>query len=146
MPQLHVQPFKTLYLVVRGVGVLVKIPFWLVLSAIPQTRQIRTWTFSRSFIARVLREIVPIMFKVYAFPVPPINPGKGARGEWLWVEPTPELVIGEVQKCASVNGVEAVRVRGNMLYREGVDRKGDEPAGPGEKIIYYLHGEWLCIL
>ena len=145
MLALHTQPFKTLYLVARSVGILLKLPAWLVLSALPQTRQRRSWDFTRSVAVRVLKDVVPIMFTVYMFPVPPLNPAGDANGDWVWAEPVPDLVVGEIKEAAAVNGVEAARVQGCMQSLEGAKGAATRPAREGEKIIYYLHGALLSV-
>lgn len=134
---LHRQPLKSVYWTFQIVGLMLRLPFWAVLSAVPQTRQIQSWPFTRSFITRILRVLLPTLFKTATFPTPPINE---AEGNYIWVESTPELIVGEIKEAAEVNGVEAVRARACIQCRAGDGRAADAPAKPDEKVIYYIHG------
>ncbi|KIP11928.1 hypothetical protein PHLGIDRAFT_62954 [Phlebiopsis gigantea 11061_1 CR5-6] len=145
MLELHKQPLKTLYLILRGVVAVLKLPVWLALSALPWTRQRRSWDFTRSFAVRILKELVPVSFAVLVFPPQEVRPAADARGDWVWVEPVPHLVAGEVLEAAAINGVESVRVYGCMQALEGVEGSGSRHAEPGERIIYYIHGDgYIC--
>ena len=141
MPQLHQHPLKALYLTFRGVVALLKLPVWVVLSALPYTRQRRSWDFTRSFAVRVLKELVPVAFAVYLFPPEEASFTSDVRGDWVEVEAVPHLVVGEVQEAAAVNGVESVPVWGCMLALDGAQGSASRRAESGEKIIYYMHGE-----
>lgn len=74
-----------------------------------------------------------------------LTPTKQAKG--VWIEPTPELVKGQVAEWAKLSNVEAVRIPG-YWYRSpsshfnltsdsnGVD---SPPISPEEKVIMYFH-------
>lgn len=107
----------------------------------PWPRQRRSWDFTRSFAVRVLKELVPVSFAVLIFPPQEVLPAADARGDWVWIEPVPHLVAGEVLEAAAINGVESVRVYGCMQALERVEGSGSRHAELGERIIYYIHGE-----
>ena len=93
-------------------------------------------------ITQVIRYILPNIFVTMSYPsetIDPktVDPHKGT----VWVEPTPELIAGEIQEAAKVNGTQPVRVIGVSQYRKGEERSADDKAKPGERILYYLHGK-----
>ena len=69
--------------------------------------------------------------------------GKAEEDGLVWVEPAPELIVGEVAECAKINGVQAERRAGYWFGKRGPDGKAGQRAGPDEKVIYSCHGEWL---
>jgi acetyl esterase/lipase len=67
-----------------------------------------------------------------------IEQGPGIKG--TWVSPTPDLIVGDVKQWATEADVEAVRIPGYWIEKEGVDIPIDSPPQPGEQVLYALHG------
>ncbi|GJF00509.1 alpha/beta hydrolase [Phanerochaete sordida] len=140
-PLLSKPPLKGLYLFAVVGGALLRLPYWVLVSALPPLRPRKAWSFSRTMLVQVACYFIPELFRTLGFPIKTIDPKEvdPAKG-YVWVEPTPEYVAGEIQQAAAVNGVEPARVIGYMQYRKGDERRADEKARPGEKVMYYLHG------
>lgn len=58
----------------------------------------------------------------------------------VWLEPLPQLIVGEVKGWASAAHVEAARIPGFWMDGAGYDTPIGEKPSPGEKVVYYLHG------
>lgn len=58
----------------------------------------------------------------------------------VWVQPTPELIIGEVKAWADAANVKPIHIPGYWYEKPGTHFKPGMPANPGEKVIYMLHG------
>lgn len=67
-----------------------------------------------------------------------ITLGPGVTG--VWVEPTPELVTGELETFVRASGIEPCRIPGYWLFKKGRTVNIDTSLGPDEKIVYALHG------
>jgi acetyl esterase/lipase len=50
------------------------------------------------------------------------------------------LIVGDVKQWAIDAGVEAVRIPGYWIEKEGVDIPINSPPKPGEQVLYALHG------
>ncbi|KAF7352697.1 Alpha/beta-hydrolase [Mycena venus] len=57
---------------------------------------------------------------------------------FVWVEPAPHLIVGEIQHFAELNGVKSARA-GGFWYTRIPDDLAGKPS-PGEKVVYHLHG------
>ncbi|THH09623.1 hypothetical protein EW146_g8636 [Bondarzewia mesenterica] len=62
------------------------------------------------------------------------------RVGFVWVEPTPNLVVGEIRDKAAINGVQAIRTGGFWFGTKGADGQVGQRASPNEKVFYHLHG------
>jgi acetyl esterase/lipase len=75
-----------------------------------------------------------------------IAPGMEDHG--VWIEPVPELVVGEIKTWAATTGVEPARIPGYWLGRPG--EKSDLPSGappaPGEKVVLAFHGGGYIVM
>jgi acetyl esterase/lipase len=58
----------------------------------------------------------------------------------VWVDPTPELITGDIQNIASNSGVKPVKVPGYWYSRPGFKIENGEAPACGEKVLYILHG------
>lgn len=135
------QPAKSAYFLSLIGGALVRAPYWLAASAIPAARQRQSWSFKRAMFAHACTYFVPAMFKTQTYPIEMTDPAIVESDKHLvWVEGTPQFVVGEIQEAAAVNGVEPSRVVGRVIFQEGDTRNKDERARSGEKLIYYFHG------
>lgn len=140
-PLLTKQPFKGLYLLVVIAGAVIRIPYWVITSAVPALRPRKKWPFSRALMVQVMAYLFPELFKTLAWPVEETEPKEvDPEQGFVWVEPTPEFVVGEIKEAATINGVQPARIVGYMQYRKGEERRADEKAMSGEKVMYYLHG------
>ncbi|KAK2462088.1 hypothetical protein APHAL10511_006551 [Amanita phalloides] len=62
----------------------------------------------------------------------------GANG--VWIEPVPGLIAGELRAFADAAAVEALRIPGYWIHKDGVDAKVASLPIVGEKVVYHLHG------
>ena len=67
-----------------------------------------------------------------------ISDGPGVKG--VWVEATPRLITGDIEIWASIAKVKPCRIPGYWLDRPGADVPVGRRPGPGEKVLYCLHG------
>ncbi|TFY69113.1 hypothetical protein EVJ58_g611 [Rhodofomes roseus] len=59
---------------------------------------------------------------------------------FVWVDPAPELVVGEVKQMAEDNQVEAVKTGGFWYGPRSPNGAVGQKALKGEKLIYHMHG------
>ncbi|KAJ3535198.1 hypothetical protein NM688_g7011 [Phlebia brevispora] len=132
------QPFKALYLLYfYFVLLLVKLPFW-ILTSLPRSWRPRpSWTVFRTVFLQTMDAVMEAMVTTSTYTMLRVDPQKFAKSAetngLVWVEPTPELIVGDIKEYATKNGVTPTRVAG---YWYG-DRSSPLPE---EKIIYELHG------
>lgn len=69
-------PYRQLYQTYRALLLLVRLPFWAVLSAIPHTRPQRRWTFKQSLTLLVARDIVDTQARVGLTEELTLEPGR----------------------------------------------------------------------
>lgn len=61
---------------------------------------------------------------------------------FVWVDAAPaELVRGDIAAMAETNNVQPARVHGYWFGTRSPDGKHGQPAVPGEKVLYHLHGK-----
>lgn len=58
----------------------------------------------------------------------------------IWLDPKPNVIQGDLQNCATISGVEPIRIPGYWIDRKGNDTPLNQPPQPNEKVLYYLHG------
>lgn len=66
--------------------------------------------------------------------------GSADENGFVWVDPVPDLITGEIKGMAELNNVQPVRLGGCWVGKRGGDGKAGQRAQPGEKVIYELHG------
>lgn len=142
------QPFKALYVALELVAtIFIRLPYWCI-KYIPNSLRPRpSWSWSQSVIVAFLRfgsAYGPLAARagpVISFPnhlaVPHDRSGKTKHA---WVEPTPDLIVGQVNNWAGMTGVKPMRIPGYWHDRKGLSTPVGEPPSSGEKIFYYLHG------
>lgn len=135
----HRQPFKALYaLYFVIVLALVKIPYWVLSSLLPSCRPHPSWSIFRTVYLLTMDAAMDAMTLTSTYHLFRADPDKLPKNVdtdgLVWVEPTPELIVGDVKEYADRNGVAAARVAG-YWYGSRL------PSKPDEKIIYELHGE-----
>lgn len=57
-----------------------------------------------------------------------------------WVQPAPDLLLGEVKVWADTAKVQMEKVHGYWYDKKGFDTKINQKPSPGEKVLYYIHG------
>ncbi|CCM07010.1 uncharacterized protein FIBRA_09329 [Fibroporia radiculosa] len=138
------QPLKTLFLLYTGVSLFVRIPFWITTNLLPSWRPRRSWTLSRTLIVNLLRVVSDTIFKtsVSIFSIDPklLEQPLAAEAGLVWVDPTPDLILGEIKDAADLNGVTSTKVAGFWYGERGLDGVVGQKADPDEKVIYELHG------
>lgn len=70
----------------------------------------------------------------------PTAAAKDPKTKSVWVEPAPELIVGDIKKYAEINKVEPARIPGYWYDRKGHSVPVGEKAQPNEKVLYYCHG------
>ncbi|KAH7874720.1 Alpha/Beta hydrolase protein [Lentinula edodes] len=138
------QPYKALYTTFEFVGtVLVKVPFWLLLSIPRSWRPRPSWSMKDSFLIQLLRHLVSVRAKTMSkaasgYPARQL----GALGEGVycvWVTPIPKLVVGDLAVWSRTASVSSIHVQG-YWYCKSVNTTIPKRALPGEKVLYSLHG------
>ena len=140
------QPFKSLYFVYTALTLLlVKIPVWAIVNLVPSSRHRASWPLSRLLIVRATGTIVAAVFETCSFGALRDDLrkflDKPEESGLVWIEPTPELIVGDIQEAARLNGVDAVRVAGFWCGYRDASKGAGAPAKLGEKVIYELHGK-----
>ncbi|KAJ4466255.1 alpha/beta-hydrolase [Lentinula aciculospora] len=140
------QPLKTLYLTFSVLLLLcVRLPFWLIIYALPSNRPRKSWSFSRTMFTRVVQEAVRMIYDVGSFPIPPIPSEIAAKSKAKYIVSVPclpgSLNVGGILALTQKNGVQTTEVCG---YWSGSDGKAvknvPQRAQEGEKVLYYFHG------
>lgn len=139
------QPLKAWYLISTVLATLfLRIPYWCIKYSIPALRPAPGWTFSRSFMISAINVFGLAMFDTCTFDMfrVDVNALEKAADEngFVWVEPVPELIHGEIKETAALNDVHPVRLGGCWVGKRGADGKPGQKAEPGEKVLYELHG------
>ncbi|KAI0038336.1 hypothetical protein FA95DRAFT_1613462 [Auriscalpium vulgare] len=137
------QPLKALYYTFLVLSLFVRLPFWILISAVPAWRPRRSWSLKRAVLVRLFKLVVESGFVVDPF-LTRVDVSKKAKDPdrvgMVWVDGVPpELVVGEVKEAARVNKVEPATVPG-FWYGKRSERGYGYPAEAGEKVLYALHG------
>ncbi|THH33314.1 hypothetical protein EUX98_g877 [Antrodiella citrinella] len=143
---LRQQPFRAIYIVVELlITVFIRLPYWLILY-IPRHRRPRvSWPYSRCIAVEILRTLMfvgpiaaragPISTKPDHRSIPDI-PGVKA----LWIDPTPDLLFGDVNEWADAGNIPYVRLPGYWYDRHGDDTPIGTAPHKGEKVLYMIKG------
>ncbi|KAJ6589904.1 alpha/beta-hydrolase [Mycena vulgaris] len=143
----HRQPLKTIYLAYfLATTILIRLPLWTIIAAIPPLRPRRSWPFRRVLIFRAMKASVGVYFDV-GFPVSiGQDPGQCAASStaretgFTWVEPlAEEQIVGELKELAALNNVQAVRTAGYWFQAAPEDIGTVKKAAKDEKVIMHLH-------
>ncbi|CAL1707782.1 unnamed protein product [Somion occarium] len=91
---------------------------------------------------KLLKHMITVLEKVGGrAPAPKhlaIAGGANVKGNWVY--PAEHLIVGDVKQWAEDAGVGCIRIPGYWFEKKGDNRKAGEPAKPGEKVVYALHG------
>lgn len=152
------QPLKLVYLAwVALTLIFIRLPLWTFLYLIPALRPRSSWTLRRSLIVKVLQVVVPAVFNTDAFDATRVSPHVFEKNEeevgLVWIDPAPELVVGEIKEYARINKVGAVPVPAYWVgEREPETGLVGQRAREGEKVILNFHCEphvfptgWLAL-
>jgi acetyl esterase/lipase len=159
MIDFRVRPAKEIYLLFQAIVTLtVRLPLWVLVSAIPSLRPNPRWSFGRALRVR-LQNRVAVIDSVYVRPSGDLalaNILHSVQGldnhptyrrvapahidKVIWVDPVPELVVGEVKAWAQAAEVDSVQIPMYVYHRPGADPADSTPLSAGEKVALSLHG------
>ncbi|ESK97156.1 hypothetical protein Moror_6377 [Moniliophthora roreri MCA 2997] len=126
------QPAKTIYLLYELLcTIFVKIPFWIVLAIPRGWRPVPSRSFKRTMAIHLFRHLVDSLDKV-GLNEPNHENLQGEDG--VWVNPKPNLIVGDLKTWASVSSVEPVRIPGYFYFPQRSSNASSQ------KVIYSLHG------
>ena len=157
------QPWRGIYLGYQSVLTVIRVPVWILLSVPKALRPRRSWTFKKTISMRLfsflspfqdltskyvfhlqswLRRLIFLFYRTgFLFHLPnhlALEEGSDIKG--VWVEPVPELILGDIKAFAEAADVHPVRIPGYWMDRTGSSIPIGEAPIPGEKILYGLHG------
>ena len=143
------EPMKTLYMLYAVLClVFVRIPYWTLSNLLPAWRPRPSWSLSRTLRVNLLRNLLEILFQTSLDPMK-ADPEKLAQSAdkigFVWIEPDPSLVVGEIKLAAEVNSIAPVRIGGIWYGQRGTDGRVGYRASSNEKVIYELHGEFCAL-
>ncbi|KAH9950819.1 alpha/beta-hydrolase [Amylocystis lapponica] len=120
------QPLKTVYFVGSiFVLVLFRVPFWAAINLLPS-----------------VSTIVGIGFNDTSVPQP-ISVENASRDAekmgFVWVDPAPEYVVGELAALAEKNNVQFVRTWSFWWGPKGPNGEVGQKAQPGDKVVMQIH-------
>ncbi|KAI0309814.1 alpha/beta-hydrolase [Amylostereum chailletii] len=140
----HVQPLKGAFLLWTVFStLLIYLPYWLISSLKPSWRPRSSWGWGRVFGVHVLQVFVHSAFKtgLPAAAQSSETAEKAAKDTgFVWLAPTPDLVVGEIKTIAESNDVQVQRVPAYWYGSRGSNGEVGQKAGQDEKIVYQLHG------
>ncbi|KAL1731917.1 Alpha/Beta hydrolase protein [Schizophyllum commune] len=126
----------------------VRLPYWLVVSLPRSWRPRSSWTFKQCILVKAVQCFSRISDQVGELVNLPnheaLVPGKGVNGVWL--EPVPELVIGQLRDWAIEQGVEPVRIPGYWVHNTDSNITPGAPPQPGERVLLHFHGGYYRTL
>ncbi|KAG5639419.1 hypothetical protein H0H81_002951 [Sphagnurus paluster] len=67
-----------------------------------------------------------------------ITPGPDVNG--VWVDPTPQLVIGQLKTWTAATSIAPARIPGYWMHKKGSALEVGSAPTLGEKVLYHLHG------
>ncbi|KAJ6551454.1 alpha/beta-hydrolase [Mycena capillaripes] len=135
------QPQKSVYIFFNVLIILwVRLPFWTLRNLLPSWRPRKKWGLGRALIVEIINAATAVMIETN-LPAPQTLEKLALSADktgFVWVEPTPDLIAGEILHFAELNGVEPARVGG--FWYELNNGLVMQRAAEDEKVIYYLHG------
>lgn len=145
------QPLKAIYLTYVFVSFLfVKLPWWMVVFLVPAFRPRPSWTYARALFVKASNVVFVAAFNTASlglFRRDPRTLAKAADKVGLvFIDPAPELVVGDVKKYAEVNRVSPAQIAGYWYEKwdpetrfVGQSARRDRAAGPDEKVVLSFH-------
>ena len=144
MFEYRAQPWKTLYIAYTLLSVVfVRLPLWLVISALPWYRPRRSWNVTRTIVTWLLQVTISTIFAIGPFDrAKPDERTKDVKLGLVWVEGVPtDFIRGDIASIAEANNVAPARVHGYWYGKRDAAGHPGQSASPGEKVFYYFHGE-----
>ncbi|KAI0293361.1 Alpha/Beta hydrolase protein [Multifurca ochricompacta] len=136
-------PLKSLYLTFElTTTLLFRLPSW-VLGNLPRTlRPRQSWSLKKSVLIKVVDRFHLVLGRTdtLLFFGDHQTVKEGPDVKHVWVEPTPHLMNTEIRKWASAAEVVPATIPGYWIDKENTSTGIGAPPGPGEKVIYSLHG------
>lgn len=146
--QFHRQPLQLLYRAyARLTLVFLRLPVWfLTYLVLPSRRPRPSWGIRRNIIVKSLRVKFDAMLMAGFPPEQDLREAAASADSlgFVWVNASPDLVVGELHELAALNGVEAQTTSGYWYGKRGSDGKVGQKAAADEKVIYHLHGTPVC--
>ena len=141
------QPLKTIYVIGVVFYTLASIPVLVIKYALPSQRPRQSWSLKRALIVHLIRSTIDrLAFGAAPFQDPPLASYKKDARLIASIEPTPDLVVGEIRELAEKNGVKAEKLVGFWLGPTGPDGVAGQRAHPEERVIMHFHGMPLFLL
>ncbi|THG98512.1 hypothetical protein EW026_g3676 [Hermanssonia centrifuga] len=144
------QPFKAFYITyIFTTLITIRLPVWSIACLLPALRPRSSWSYSRSLWVKLYSVFFKVIFNTGSCKFLRIDPKtfiKDAEEHGLvWIDATPELVVGEIQEYAKRNGVAAAQVAGYWFgKRDEKTGLAGQRAGPDEKVMLQFHcGGWV---
>lgn len=137
------QPLKGLYMLGSILLLLfIRLPVWTILGLVPSWRPLPTWSLGRSLIVQAFQAYVGVLFNtaIDTPARPHENAPDAVKSGLVWIDPTPDLIVGEVRDFANTNHVQAEKVPGYWHGPRASDGTVGQRASPGEKVVYHFHG------
>jgi len=137
------QPRKTFYILYSLALLVVKLPYYIVESAL--WPPMRSWSFKKAINVRMLKWFISINNQMGEM-IPPynhlkviLNPRKDVLG--IWIDPVDDKYIPrDVKAFAEQASVQSTRIPGYWYYQKGQPLLGEQKAAPGEEVVCYIHG------
>lgn len=142
------QPLKAIYTIGQVVYLVATLPVSLIFYAFPSARPRKSWPLKRAIMGRVVRTWIDTTWKTSLDPPPPLphTEQDATSLGFAWIEPAPELVVGEIAEIAKQNGVKPERVGGFWYGPRDASNRAGQKAAPGERVIYHIHGAYPITL
>ncbi|KAH9885837.1 alpha/beta-hydrolase [Cubamyces lactineus] len=135
------QPLKTIYVISVVFYTLASIPVLVIKYALPSQRPRQSWTLKRALIVHLIRSAVGrLAYGAAPFQDPPLASYKKDARLIVAIEPTPDLVVGEIRELAEKNGVKPEKLAGFWIGPTGPDGVAGQRARPEERVVMHCHG------
>ncbi|KAJ7182673.1 alpha/beta-hydrolase [Mycena crocata] len=138
----HTQPQKAVYLVFGVAYLIIRLPFWTIRNLLPPCRPRKKWSLGRALLVEIINAGTQIMLST-SIPAPPSLEKLGESIDetgFVWVQPSPELIVGDIQHFAEKNGVTSALTGGFWYGANGQGNSVGQRAAAEEKVIFHLHG------
>lgn len=145
MPQpllLRHQPLKFIYNAYTIGSLCIRFPCWALVALIPRLRTRPSWTYRETLMIKFLNALFLNTFRTGSwkrFWNDPRTMDADHAG-LVWIDPNPNLVVGEIKELAQLNKVEVARIAAYWYgERDPSTRKVGQRAAPDEIVVLALH-------
>ncbi|KAJ7472280.1 alpha/beta-hydrolase [Mycena galericulata] len=135
-------PLKTVSLIVGAISILIRLPVWTARNILPSWRARKEWNLTRALFVELVNAATAIMFQT-SLPTPDSLHKLSLLADqtgFVWVDPSPDLIVGDIQRFAEMNEVAPAPTAGFWYGLKGPSGSVGQRAASGEKVIYHLHG------